>query len=280
MNSIDDQSADRSGDHVPGSSGRPVMLVTGASRGIGAAVALAAAGTYDLGIAHTGTRSADAVIEASTAAGASVLELSGDVADEQTVVDWFRRLDERFGRFDVLVNNAGIAGAYGELAVVDQAMLARLFAVNVGGAFLCAREAAARLSVTRSGTRSGMRSGAGPGSAGRGGSIINISSKAAVLGGSGEWVHYAATKGAIDTMTTGLAKELGPQGIRVNTVRPGLIVSDFHDIAPGDRVERMAPTVPMQRAGTAAEVATAVLWLASDEASYVTGAFIDVTGGR
>jgi NAD(P)-dependent dehydrogenase (short-subunit alcohol dehydrogenase family) len=193
------------------------------------------------------------------------LELTGDVADEATVVTWFGAIDARFGGLDVLVNNAGIAGAYGGLATIDAAMLARLFAVNVGGAFLCAREAAARMSTARSG---------------RGGAIVNVSSKAAVLGGSGEWVHYAASKSALDTMTTGLARELAAEGIRVNAVRPGLIVSDFHDHAPPGRLERMAPTIPLQRAGSAAEVAEAVLWLASAAASYVTGAFVDVAGGR
>jgi NAD(P)-dependent dehydrogenase (short-subunit alcohol dehydrogenase family) len=144
-------------------------------------------------------------------------------------------------------------------------MLTRLWAVNITGAFLCAREAAAR-----------MRTDQG----GHGGCIINISSKAAVLGGSGEWVHYAASKGAVDTMTVGLAKELATVGVRVNGVRPGLIESDFHDHAPPGRVERMAPSVPMQRPGTTHEVAGAVLWFAGPEASYVTGSFIDVTGGR
>ncbi|HEY5422993.1 MAG TPA: SDR family oxidoreductase, partial [Ilumatobacteraceae bacterium] len=137
------------------------------------------------------------------------------------------------------------------------------WAVNLTGPFLCAREAAARMRDS-----------------GRGGSIVNISSKAAVLGGTNEWVHYAASKGGIDTMTVGLAKELAPYGIRVNAVRPGLIESDFHLYASPGRIERMTPLVPMQRAGTADEVAEAVVWLASDAASYVTGAFIEVTGGR
>jgi NAD(P)-dependent dehydrogenase (short-subunit alcohol dehydrogenase family) len=163
------------------------------------------------------------------------------------------------------VNNAGIAGGYGPLDTVTEPMLARLWAVNITGPFLCAREAAAR-----------MRTDLG----GRGGSIVNISSKAAVLGGPHEWVHYAASKGAIDTMTVGLSKELANVGVRVNGVRPGLIESDFHLHAPPGRVARMAPMIPMERSGSADEVAGAVLWLASAEASYVTGAFIDVTGGR
>ncbi len=244
---------------------RPVMLITGGSRGIGAAVALAACATYDLAISHTGRTPVDALVDQLVAGGAGVLSLVADVGDEHQVVDSFRQIDQRFGRFDVLVNNAGIAGGYGELSTVTAEMLARLFAINVTGAFICAREAAARMSTSHGG---------------HGGSIVNISSKAAVLGGSHEWVHYAASKGAIDTMTTGLSKELAPQGIRVNAVRPGLITTDFHLHATPGRVERMAPLIPLMRAGTADEVASAVLWLASSEASYVTGAFVDVTGGR
>ena len=143
----------------------------------------------------------------------------------------FRRVDDEFGRVDALVNNAGIAGGYGTIDVVDAAMMARLLAVNVTGAFLCAREAVARMSTAHGGS---------------GGAIVNVSSKAAVLGGAREWVHYAATKGAIDTMTVGLARELAPCGVRVNGVRPGLIESDFHDHAPPGRLERMAPAIPMR----------------------------------
>jgi NAD(P)-dependent dehydrogenase (short-subunit alcohol dehydrogenase family) len=175
----------------------------------------------------------------------------------------FAEIDTRLGRLDVLVNNAGIAGSYGTLDTYTAAALERLWSVNLTGPFLCAREAANRMRT-----------------AGGGGSIVNISSKAAVLGGPNEWVHYAASKGAIDTMTTGLAKELAPHGIRVNGVRPGLIDSDFHLHATPGRMDRMTPMVPMQRVGTPDEVAEAVLWLASPAASYVTGAFIDVTGGR
>jgi NAD(P)-dependent dehydrogenase (short-subunit alcohol dehydrogenase family) len=245
------------------SSDRQVWVVTGGARGIGAAIVRAAAAAgHDVVIGYT--TSADAASSLGDEVGAlgvDAITVEVDVADEVMVQRLFAMCDERFGRVDVLVNNAGIPGGYGTLDTVDAAMLARLWAVNLTGAFLCAREAASR-----------MR--------GRGGSIVNISSKAAVLGGPGEWVHYAASKGAIDTMTIGLSKELAPLGIRVNAVRPGLIESDFHLIAPGDRVERMAPTVPMQRAGSADEVAAAVLWLASPEASYVTGALLDVTGGR
>jgi NAD(P)-dependent dehydrogenase (short-subunit alcohol dehydrogenase family) len=186
-----------------------------------------------------------------------------DVGDENAILAMFVEIDNRVGRLDVLVNNAGIAGGYGTLDTYTVEALERLWSVNLTGPFVCAREAANRMRAT-----------------GRGGSIVNISSKAAVLGGPNEWVHYAASKGAIDTMTTGLAKELAPHNIRVNAVRPGLIESDFHLYATPGRVERMTPMVPMQRVGTPEEVAEAVLWLASPAASYVTGAFIDVTGGR
>ncbi len=246
---------------------RPVMLITGAGRGIGAAIARAAAvQRYHLVLNYSA--SADAADELAAElreTGCRVVTVRADVGDEADVLRMFETVDERFGRIDVLVNNAGVAGGYGPLDTVTADMLARLWAVNISGPFLCSREAAAR-----------MRTDLG----GRGGSIINISSKAAVLGGSTEWVHYAASKGALDTMTVGLSKELAGVGIRVNGVRPGLIESDFHLHAPPGRLDRMAPTIPMQRSASADEVAPAVLWLASSEASYVTGAFIDVTGGR
>ncbi len=246
---------------------RPVMLITGAGRGIGAAVARAAAAQrYHLVLNYS--VSADAAEELAAEireSGCRAVTVQADVGDEADVLRMFATVDERFGRVDVLVNNAGIAGGYGPLATVTADMLARLWAVNITGPFLCSREAASR-----------MRTDTG----GHGGSIINISSKAAVLGGPNEWVYYAASKGALDTMTVGLSKELANVGVRVNGVRPGLIDSDFHLHAPPGRVERMAPMIPMERSGSAAEVAGAVVWLASTEASYVTGAFIDVTGGR
>ena len=242
------------------------MLVTGASRGIGAAIVRAASAAYDVVLDHTANdAAAAAVADDLRANGADVLVQRVDVADEDAVIAMFAATDNRFGRLDVVVNNAGIAGGYGGIDVVDASMLARLWAVNVTGPFVCSREAAARMRTDRGG---------------RGGSIVNVSSKAAVLGGANEWVHYAASKGALDTLTTGLAKELAAVGVRVNAVRPGLIDSDFHDHATPGRVDRMIPVVPMQRVGTAHEVAEAVLWLASPAASYVTGAFIDVTGGR
>jgi NAD(P)-dependent dehydrogenase (short-subunit alcohol dehydrogenase family) len=241
---------------------KPVMLVTGASRGIGAAVSRqAAAAGYAVVVNYaSSTQVASALVEE---IGNDSIAVCADVGDEDAVLAMFAEIDKRFGRLDVLVNNAGIAGSYGTLDSYTVESMERLWAVNLTGPFVCAREAANRMRAS-----------------GSGGSIINISSKAAVLGGSNEWVHYAASKGGIDTMTTGLAKELAPHGIRVNAVRPGLIESDFHLHATPGRVERMMPLIPMQRAGTADEVAEAVLWLASPAASYVTGAFIEVTGGR
>jgi NAD(P)-dependent dehydrogenase (short-subunit alcohol dehydrogenase family) len=246
--------------------GRPVMMITGAARGIGAAIALAAAPTHDLVVNYVTSQTAAAEVAAQARAlGADVLLHRADVGVEAQVVEMFQAVDQHFGRLDVLVNNAGIAGGHGRLDHVDATAMAALWAVNITGAFVCAREAVLRMSTAHGGS---------------GGSIVNISSKAAVIGGPNEWIHYAASKGAIDTMTAGLSKEVATEGIRVNAVRPGLIHSDFHLHAPSGRVERMAPIIPMQRAGTAGEVAAAVVWLASDQASYVTGAFLDVSGGR
>ena len=245
---------------------RPVMVITGAARGIGAAVARAAAGAYDLVLDYAERAdAAEALATHVRAAGSEVSCVRADVSREVEVIALFAHVDDRFGRVDVLVNNAGIAGAYGSIDAVTGDMLERLWAVNITGPFLCAREAAGRMRTDRGG---------------RGGSIVNVSSKASVLGSPGEWVHYAASKGALDTMTVGLARELASVGVRVNAVRPGLIESDFHDHAPAGRVERLAPTVPMQRSGSTDEVARAVLWLASAEASYVTGSMLDVAGGR
>jgi NAD(P)-dependent dehydrogenase (short-subunit alcohol dehydrogenase family) len=241
---------------------QPVMLVTGASRGIGAAISRrAAAAGYSVVVNYAA--SAEVANALAHQIGNGSFAVQADVGDEQAIIGMFATIDEHFGHIDVLVNNAGIAGGYGTLDSYTVEALERLWAVNLTGPFVCAREASNRMRADK-----------------QGGSIVNISSKAAVLGGPNEWVHYAASKGAIDTMTTGLAKELAPHGIRVNAVRPGLIESDFHLHATPGRVERMTPLVPMQRAGTPEEVAEAVLWLASPAASYVTGAFIEVTGGR
>jgi NAD(P)-dependent dehydrogenase (short-subunit alcohol dehydrogenase family) len=238
------------------------MLVTGGSRGIGAAVCRLA-GKFGYAVVVNYTASADAASALADEIGNGSFAVQADVADEQAVLDMFTAIDERLGRIDVRVNNAGIAGSFGTLDSYTVDALERLWAVNLTGPFVCAREAATRMRA-----------------AGTGGSIVNISSKAAVLGGSNEWVHYAASKGGIDTMTIGLAKELAPHGIRVNAVRPGLIESDFHLHATPGRIDRMRPLIPMQRAGSPDEVAEAVVWLASPAASYVTGAFIEVTGGR
>ncbi len=241
---------------------RRVMLVTGGSRGIGAAVCrLAAKSGYAVVVNFAASSDAASALAAEIGNGSFALQ--ADVADEHAVLEMFAAIDERLGRIDVLVNNAGIAGSFGTLDTYTVDALDRLWAVNLTGPFVCAREAVMRMRA-----------------AGQGGSIVNISSKAAVLGGSNEWVHYAASKGGIDTMTVGLAKELAPHGIRVNAVRPGLIESDFHLHATPGRVDRMLQLIPMQRAGSPEEVAEAVVWLASPAASYVTGAFIEVTGGR
>lgn len=247
--------------------GRKVMVVTGGARGIGAAVCRAAAGAhYDIVVNYAASAAAaDDLADELRELGSRVLPVQADVGVEADVVRLFATVDEWFGRVDVLVNNAGIAGGYGPLDTVHEDMLARLWAVNITGPFIAAREAARR-----------MRTDLG----GHGGTIVNISSKASVLGGPNEWVYYAASKGALDTMTVGLAKELAPFGIRVNGVRPGLIESDFHDYAPPGRIERLAPTVPMLRSATPDEVTGAVLYLAGEASSYVTGTFIDVAGGR
>ena len=204
--------------------------------------------------------------QALEAAGGQALPLQLDVRDEQAVAAAMARAAERFGGIDALVNNAGVLEAQTRLENIDAARLHRVFATNVTGSFLCAREAVKRLS-----TRHG----------GRGGSIVNVSSMASRLGSPNEYIDYAAAKGAIDSMTIGLAREVAAEGIRVNAVRPGLIDTEIHASGgePG-RIERLKGGIPLGRGGTAEEVARAILWLASDEASYSTGTFIDVSGGR
>ena len=244
-----------------------VMLITGASRGLGAATARAAAAVgWDVAIVYRSDRDkAHAVAAAVEAFGRRSAVIQADVASESDVIDAFDLSEDRLGPVGCLVNNAGIAPGYGAFLDLTVSDLERTWAVNLTGAFLCAREALRRMSTQRSGT---------------GGSIVNVSSKAAVLGGPGEWIHYAASKGGIDTLTIGLSKEAAAHGVRVNGVRPGLIEGGFGPWAPDGRIERMAPGVPMGRPGTPEEVATAVIWLASPAASYVTGTTIDVTGGR
>jgi NAD(P)-dependent dehydrogenase (short-subunit alcohol dehydrogenase family) len=245
-----------------------VLLITGGSRGIGRAVAQqAGARGWSVGVNYTRDESAaNATVAAVEQAGARAVALRADVTNEADVIAMFDTLGKTFGRLDALVNNAGIVGASMPLADMDLARLKRMFDTNVLGAYLCAREAARRLSTDRGGT---------------GGVIVNVSSAAARLGSPNEYVDYAGSKGAIDTMTIGLAKELGPRGVRVNAVRPGLIETDIH--ATGgqpDRAQRLGASAPLGRPGTAWEVANAIVWLISDDASYVTGALLDVTGGR
>lgn len=241
----------------------PVMLITGGTRGIGAAIARAASQAgYTVAITF---ETSDVAADELVSEGSVDLAIRSDAGDEAAVVAAFAEVLETYGRVDALINNAGIAGSYGTIETVTGEMLERLWAVNISAPFLFAREAVRHMSTANGG---------------RGGCIVNISSKAAVLGGSGEWVHYAASKGALESMTTGLAKEVAAVGIRVNAVRPGLIETDFNEHASPGRVERVRPMVPMQRSGTVEEVAAAVLWLCSDASSYTTGAFVDVSGGR
>ena len=245
-----------------------VMLVTGGSRGIGAATAvLGAQRGYAVCVNYVHNRAAATeVVTTIEQAGGRAIAVPGDVANEADVIGLFREVDRALGPVTALVNNAGILATQQRVEEMDAARLNRILAINVTGSFICAREAIKRMS-----TRHG----------GAGGSIVNLSSAAARLGSPGEYVDYAASKGAIDTLTIGLAREVAAEGIRVNAVRPGIIYTDIH--ASGgmpDRVDRMKDAVPMRRGGQATEVAAAVLWLLSDEASYVTGAIIDVTGGR
>lgn len=247
---------------------KPVMIVTGGSKGIGAAICRAAgAAGYRVALTYKGDAAgAEAVAHDVEAVGGKALIVKADVANEADIVRLFEAVDAAFGAPDVLVNNAGGVGRLGRVDAIDAAMLAELLAINVTGAFLCCREAVRRMS-----TKSG----------GRGGVIVNLSSRAAELGGAGEWVHYAATKGAIDSLTIGLAREVASEGIRVVAVAPGLIETGLHAAAGApDRLSRLGPAVPMGRAGDASEVADVVMWLASPAASYVTATIIPVGGGR
>jgi NAD(P)-dependent dehydrogenase (short-subunit alcohol dehydrogenase family) len=244
------------------------VLVTGGSRGIGAAAAwLLAQQGQAVAVNYTrDAAAAEALVARIRAAGGQALAVQADVADAAQVAAMFERIARELPRLSGLVNNAGVVDQPARVDEMDAARLQRMFAINVFGSFHCAREAVRRLSTKHGG---------------RGGAIVNLSSAAARLGAPGQYVDYAAAKGAIDTFTVGLAKEVATEGIRVNAVRPGIIETEIH--ASGgipDRVRQMAPLVPMQRAGSADEVAQAIVWLLSDAASYTTGAIVDVTGGR
>lgn len=242
------------------------IVVTGASRGIGAAVArLAGTRGYPVAVNFKNDRTAaEAVVSEIVANGSRAVAIQGDVANEDQVVRLFAAAERRLGRIEGLVNNAGITGGFCRVEDLDAGNLLQVLAVNVGGAFLCAREAVRRMSRRQGGL---------------GGSIVNISSIAARLGAAGEYVHYAASKGAIDAFTIGLAREVAEDGIRVNAVAPGLIETEIHAASPG-RLERLAPMVPMKRVGTPQEVAEGVLWLVSPAASYTTGTILEIGGGR
>ena len=244
------------------------LIITGASRGIGAETARLAAARGDaVCVNYVRNRAAaDALVAGITRAGGRAIAVQADVAVEAEVLRLFETCDRELGPLSGLVNNAGILETQARVDAIDAARIARVFATNVTGAFVCAREAVRRMSTKRGGA---------------GGGIVNVSSRAAILGSPGEYVDYAASKAALDTLTVGLAKEVAAEGIRVNGVRAGIIRTEIH--ASGgepDRPDRLGPTLPMQRAGEAVEVARAILWLLSDESSYTTGSFVDVSGGR
>lgn len=247
---------------------RKIILITGGSRGIGAATArLAAERGYDVAVNYTrdGT-AAESVVADVRKCGARAVAIKADVSEPTQIKALFESVDRELGRLDAFLNNAGVLWPHARFVDISQEQLAKTLALNLSGAFLAAQEAVRRMS---------MRHG------GKGGVIINMSSMASKLGGAFECLDYAVSKGAIDTMTVGLAKELAAEGIRVNGVRPGLIHTDIHKLTgEADRVGRLSATTPMQRGGKPEEVAEAVLWLCSEAASYVTGVTIDVAGGR
>ncbi len=245
-----------------------VLLITGGGRGIGAATALLAAKRgYAVAVNYaSNSLAADEVVRTIRTGGGTAMAVQADVGDEAQVLAMFEKIDAKFGRLTALVNNAGVVDVQARVDEMSVARLERMFRINVIGSFVCAREAVRRMSTKHGGT---------------GGAIVNISSGAARLGSPGQYVDYASSKAAIDTFTIGLAKEVADEGIRVNAVRPGLIDTEIH--ASGgmpDRAFELAPSVPMKRTGTADEIAGAILWLLSAEASYTTMALLDVTGGR
>lgn len=247
---------------------KKVVVITGGSRGIGAATShLAAERGYAVCVNYNHNRkAADAVVSAIERTGGQAIAVAADVSSESDVIQLFKTVDKELGIVTALVNNAGILEKQMRLEGMDAARLNRIFTTNISGYFLCAREAVRRMSALNGGA---------------GGAIVNVSSGASRLGSPAEYVDYAASKGAIDTMTIGLAKEVAAEGIRVNAVRPAFIYTDIHSNGGEvNRVDRLKELIPMRRGGVAVEVAYAILWLLSDEASYSTGTFIDVTGGK
>lgn len=244
------------------------MLITGASRGIGAATAyLAAENGYQVLINYRkNKRAADSVVSKIIDRGGSAAAIQADVSKEAEILRLFKEVDRRFEKLNVLVNNAGILEKQMRVDEMSAERLHRIFESNIIGQFICAREAIKRMALKNGGT---------------GGSIVNVSSIAARTGAPGEYVDYAASKGALDTFTIGLSKEVAEEGIRVNGVRPAFIYTDIHaDGGEPERVDRIKESIPLKRGGVAIEVAEAILWLASDKSSYSTGTFIDVTGGK
>ena len=244
------------------------LIVTGASRGIGAAIA-ALAGIRGYAVIvnfRNAANQAKDVVDQIVASGGNAHAIKADISHEEDVVRMFEAAERQFGRITGLVNNAGVTGGFARVEDVSMETLQRVFEVNITGTILCSREAVRRMSTGRGGA---------------GGTIVNISSRAARIGSPGEWVHYAASKGAIDTFTIGLAREVASEAIRVNAVAPGLIHTELHaESGEPDRLQRLAETIPMQRVGQPTEVAEAVLWLLSPAASYVTGETVSVGGGR
>ncbi len=245
-----------------------VLIITGASRGIGAATArIAGRSGYVVCVNYLKNKAAaKQIVEEINADGGRALAVGADISREEEVVKLFCTVDDKLGKISALVNNAGILETQMRIEDMNAARLKRVFLTNVIGSFLCAREAVKRMS-----TKNG----------GKGGAIVNVSSAAARLGSAGEYVDYAASKGAVDTFTRGLAQEVAEEGIRVNAVRPGVIDTDIHSSGgePG-RVERVKASIPMKRGGSAEEVAKAIMWLLSSESSYTTGSLLEVSGGR